>query len=179
MTFDSLKYERDKFRKRTAGLSGAEVEWIISRFVKEYPKLSGYKNDPKTEEELLDRINLAIYDIGKDKPADIRAYVEKHFRKTWYDARLKELEGRIWNLHPGKPEEEYDRCRKELKKLLGEADKEFPGYTEKKGRRVSEMYGDLMALSTNGEKGSTRMMFIMTAAKMAEEDDRKAAKKKR
>ncbi len=176
MTFDSLNYERDKFKGRTAGLSGADVEWIIQRFIKEYPELSGYKEDPAAEEKLLERMNLALYDVAKDRPSDIRAHVEKHFRRLWYDARLKELEGRIWNLPPGKPDEGR-KCREELKKLLDGAEREFPGYMEKKGRQVSEMYGDLAALSTKGEKGSTRMMFVMSAAKMAKEE--KPGKKKK
>ncbi len=176
MAFDELQYLKEKIEKRSRGISQPDINWIRKRLIKERPQWKKLEGE-KLERQVLDELSFFLLMIQEDKPADIRAYVEKCFRKEQYDKRLKELEGDIWNLPGGKPKKEYEKWRGKLKKFLNEAESEFPGYTNEKGRRISEVFGDLHALGTGGESGSTRMAIVMAAAKMAEKGGK--AKEKR
>jgi len=152
MTFDSLKYEKDKFQKRTHLLNQEEIDWIINRVLRDAPNLFDYQNNQKHEEELLNKVNFLIYDFEKNKPSDIRAYVEKELKKKEFDNKLSKLTDKInWNLFGN--DKACAELRKEISSLLDEADKEFPGFSKARALQISEMSQRIMAYRTKGAVG--------------------------
>jgi hypothetical protein len=138
MTFDGLKYEKDKFRRRTISLNPNEIEWVVNRILKENPNLEDYKMNKKHEEELLSIINFLIYDFEKNNPPNIREYVEKELKKKEYDVRLSA----IWQEVSLMKEKDLKRLE-ELKKQLDDVEKnlkkEFPEYYKELTRKISSV----------------------------------------
>ena len=112
------------------------------------------------------------------KPPNIRAYVEKQLKEKEYDKKLSEVERHIWNLSPGQ-DEKYDKYENDLNQILREAEREVPGYSESRGRQISEIHGDLRAFRTKGKSGSTRMVQRLTFAQIAKEEFEKEKKSKK
>jgi|SRR5208283_1165369 len=152
MTFDSLKYERDKFDRRAKTLYPEEKNWIVQRVLRDYPALSDYKINQEHEEKLLNKVNILIYDFEKNKPSDIRAYVEKELKKSEYDKRLKDLSNRITSGLLG-DNKKCDKLSYEINQLLDEAEKEFPGFRKGRALQISEIFQRIMAYRTKGAIG--------------------------
>jgi len=161
----------------SASISKVDIDWLIELFLKENPELENYELDPEKERKFLSRFNSFLYPIQHDKPSDIRAYVEKNLEEKEYDKKLSELGRHIWNLELGQ-DEKYDNCQKDLEKLLEQANKVLPGYSESRGRQISEIRGDLRALRTGGKMGSTRMVQRIVFAEIAKKEPKKNAVKK-
>ncbi len=171
---NSIIVQKKLFEEYSQGINPNEIEWIRKKVIEKNPEWLKFEDKMKFEYYVLHDLNDFLYKIQKDNPSNIHAYVEKYFKEKDYDKKLSDLERHIWNLRLGQ-DKKYDQYQTELEKLLKEADKEIPGYSESRGRQISEINGDLGALRTNGKRGSTRMVQRIAAAQMANE---KAEKKK-
>ena len=149
---DILEYERDDFKESTKALKKQDVDWLLNRLVKQYPDLEGYEKDSDKEYLLLNRANLILYSINKNKPGNMRIYVERQLKKKEYDEKLKLLNARINPSLLGK-DKVCDELSQEITTLLDGAEREFPGFKKARGMMVSEMFQKIMAYRTEGAVG--------------------------
>jgi hypothetical protein len=155
-------------------ISEKEKKWIKEKLRNSnpYEQFRGYFKDGNKKESYDSFIEweyeLLEYSIQKDKPSDIKAYVEKKLKKKEYDKQLTRLERSIWNLDLSR-KDKAPELKKKVEGLIHKADEEFPGFIEGRRRQISHIMGDLLALETDGEMGSMRMLQKLNAVKEAEE----------
>lgn len=164
MISDKTGYERwlkdcqERIKEYSKGIKEADIQWLTRNIIKHSPRLSDYQTNPESRVRLLDRLASILSIIQYNHPADIRAFVEKKQKENSYDERLRGLIREAGALNIG-DDKKYDEIEKKLKALLKMADKDFPDYSAKRDRPISELRGDLIAIKTKGKMGSTRKIM--------------------
>ena len=84
--------------------------------------------------------------------------MEEYAKRVRLEKKMGSLEGRIGSLRLGQYEE-AKKLRKELDGFYNEADKTDPAFRERYADRLNEIEGDLIAIYTDGDMGSTRKVI--------------------
>ncbi|MFH1221936.1 MAG: hypothetical protein V1492_02525 [Candidatus Micrarchaeota archaeon] len=147
-------------------ISEENKEWIKKK-LKDYYKTE----DIQWEYELME------YGINLHKPTNVREYVEKELKKKEYDGQLGSFMNKTAALNIG-DDKKCDELERELEDLLKKANSIFPDFSEKRGRVISELHGDLMAVRTKGKRGSARMLMKLMGQRMELEEKKFKGKKK-
>jgi len=95
--------------------------------------------------------------IQDDRPKDILNFVDKQLKKQDYDRQLDAFSNAVISKKSG-DSKAIDKLRANIDDFLEKAEKEFPGYKKERSIAISELMGDLLALSTKGFAGSSRMV---------------------
>jgi len=147
-------------------ISNQDKEWIIKK-LKAFHKT----DDVDWEYELME------HGIQYDKPSDVRAYVEKELKKKEYDDQLMQIMNTCASLKLG--DKKYcDDIEKRLNALLKRADKDIPNFSKERSRVILEIRGDLIAIRTDGKRGSARTVMRLMGQRLSKEETEKEKKKK-
>jgi hypothetical protein len=152
----SIKEKRREIQEKSRGISKEDLDWMEQKLA--HSKDQGQMSKLELEDFLLFRLSHIVYCIQKDKPRDVRAYVENELKKEAYDHQLGKLMLDFGNIKFGDVKACEDATKK-LDTLLKKAEKDFTGFTNARSLMINELKGDLLALRTNGEMGSTRMLM--------------------
>lgn len=158
MSSDTMvKVEKQIFNEKSKGLDRSDVEWLLQLVVARNPELHGYEKDPDKEWKVYSRATSLIYGIDKDKPSDVRTYVEKQLKRKEYIETLNALAGEVFLIKPGDAKA-CDALSQKIEKFVARAEKEFPGFSASCVLALSETAGDILAVKTRGEFGNRRML---------------------
>jgi|GEM_PF-7045961 len=130
-------------------ISDKDKQWIIKKLEEHY----GSK-DIEWEYELIE------YAIQKERPSDIRTYVETKLKTKKFDQKLSDFFSRIGTMKEG-DKETGETMAKELATFLNKAEEEIPGFKKERALMISEMMGSIMAKQTCGAMGSAAMVHSM------------------
>ncbi len=169
-SIDRLKKEIAEFKPEPAVL-----EWLKKELTarnKHWEKL------PPGEAEffLLSRVQELLEDIIEEKPTDIRAYVEKQLKEEEYDERLSRIGKEIFGIRVGDVKA-ADAMQKKLRQFIEKTDKEMPGFGTSRGRMMSEMYGDILAIRTKGRVGSMRMILRISEGQDKQKEKKRSSRR--
>lgn len=177
MNFEnSIRLCKMEIAEYSKNIKDEDVKWIKKKLIEHYSsELKGYDKDPEKEFSLLNLLADMLYGIMSKKPKDIKSFVKMRLKEKEYDKKLKHFADLSISLNLG-DEKTCDEIEEKLSKLLKKANKEIPGFEEKRSRMISEIFADLLAVRTKGEKGSARMLSKLlpevVKKKMEEKKDR-------
>jgi hypothetical protein len=173
-----LKNCEERIREYSKGIRKNDIEWLTQNILKQDPELADYETNLKSRVYLLDQLASALNIIQHNHPADIRTFVEKKRKEDGYDEALRGLMHDAGLLRIGDAKK-CDGIEQKLNALLKKADKDFPDYSSKRERPISELRGDLIAVRTKGKMGSARMLTQLLGQRLKMEmDAEKAGQKK-
>lgn len=158
---DLLNYQKERLRSLSGAISKQDMDFLVQLIINRNPEFGDYKENPEHEEELLSRLNSWLASIQSSKPPDIRTYIEKELKKEEFDDKLDKLSKEVFSIKPG-DENSCDDLMKRMYDLLNEANTSIPDYSEKRGRWISDIRGDITAVRTKGKRGSMRGVISIT-----------------
>lgn len=173
MTFEkSIERCKRYIDEYSKGINQNDIDWIKKRITEANPQWDKFEEKNQKEYYVLDELYQYLSKIQRDKPPDIRAYVEKEMKKQEYDQILRNFMSKTGSLNLG-DEKKCDEIEKELDNFMKKADKDIPGFSEARARVISELHADIMAVRTDGKRGSARMLMKLVGQRIAKENKEK------
>jgi len=145
--------------ERTLRLSPEEKEFFVREMLERDNALERLKGEKRVLAVHLERVLAEIEGQMQRSPGTtFRESIGKYFEWGELENRLAELEEEISIIKPA-DKETLRRVSAKFNDFIEETGDKNPKFVEKFGERISEIYGDLMALGSGGKRGSTRKIM--------------------
>ena len=153
-----LAIEQAKNSDTLSKLSPQEIRWIFQTLFTLQEYLVSNVSDGAFEIYLEGQIRRIEAELNRSTTPDVKEALKRYFDSLYLENGMGNIETKISSLKLGQYEE-AKKLRKELDGFYKEADKIDPVFRERYADRLNEIEGDLIAIYTDGEMGSTRKVI--------------------
>jgi hypothetical protein len=173
--------EKVKKVKSLTKLTKNEVDYLTEKIIEiRGEEISNFKKEMEKRAWITDPIDRYLQTIFTEieswlknsKSDNIEEALEDYFKIKDFENRLGDIESKVWDLKLGQ-KEEARKLVKEINELIKESKKLDEDIQEHFSMRISEINGDIMAILTDGYRGSTRKVRALERSGEFEEYHKK------